>query len=252
MTTRAEEPPPTMSSELANRLGDLIDRDWDGRPPWAEMAVTILKGEAIGSGKGWFTGSERRHDWDWLSQTFAEAAADKQIRRNEISILSKADFDRIDTDQDGKITAADFRFTKNPLLEDDSPVGSIFSRLDQDSNGRLTKQEFDSWFDRSAGGADFLSVEDLRHALGVRPKRTRKSVASSANDPRWKMLDLLVGGEMGSLTEGPDLDEQAPEIDLPLVSVNENGNGLELTDRIVKLSDSRDQKPVVLIFGSFT
>ena len=205
MTTWAEEPPQAMSSELATRLGDMIDRDWDGRPPWADMAVAILKGEAIGSGKGWFTGSERRHDWDWLSQTFAEAAADKQIRRNEIELLSKADFDRMDTDQDGKITAADFRFTKNPLLEDDSPVGSIFSRLDQDSNGRLTKQEFESWFDRSAGGADFLSVEDLKDALGMRPKRTRKSVASSAGDPRWKLLDLLVGGRDGVPDRRPRL-----------------------------------------------
>ena len=251
-TLWAEEPPQAMPAELATRLGDLIDRDWDDRPPWADMAVAVLKGEAIGSGKGWFTGSERRHDWDWLEQTFAEAAADQQIRRNEIQLLSKTDFERIDTNQDGKITAADFRFVKNPLLEDDSPVGSIFTRLDHDSNGRLTKQEFERWFDRSADGADFLSVEDLKQALGMRPKRTRKSAESSAGDPRWKMLELLVGGEMGSLTEGPDLDDPAPEIDLPLVAVKENGNGLELTDRMVTLSDSRRQKPVVLIFGSFT
>ena len=252
MTAWGEEPLQAASSGLATQLGELIDRDWDDRPPWADMAVAVLKGEAMGSGHGWFTGSQRRHGWDWLAETFDEAAADGQIRRNEIKQLSKVDFDRIDTDQDGRITPNDFQFTKNPLLEDDSPVGGIFSRLDEDSNGRLTKQEFERWFDRSADGDDFLSVEDLKDALGMRPKRTQKKTEPSAGDPRWRMLELLVSGEMGTLAEGPDLDEQAPKVDLPLVAINDDGDELQLTDRIVKLSDSRGMRPVVLIFGSFT
>ena len=66
------------------------------------------------------------------------------------------------------------------------------------------------------------------------------------------MMELLLRGEMGSLTEGPELESEAPELDLPLVALNEQAGGLELTDRFVKLADVRGQKPVVLIFGSFT
>jgi hypothetical protein len=147
---------------------------------------------------------------------------------------------------------ADFQFSKNPLLEDDSPVGTIFSRLDNDSNGRLTMDELERWFNRSAAGTDFLSVDDLKGALGLNPKRPRgKRKRGERRDPRWDMLGLLLNGEMGSLTEGPDLDSEAPELDLPLVAHKDDG-GLELTDRMVKLTDVRGQKPVVLIFGSFT
>ena len=61
-----------------------------------------------------------------------------------------------------------------------------------------------------------------------------------------------MNGEMGSLQEGPDLDDVAPELDLPMVARGADGAKLELTDRRVKLADALGKKPIALIFGSFT
>ena len=111
-----------------------------------------------------------------------------------------------------------------------------------------------AWFDRSSEGSDFLSIDDLKIALGFGPKppRKRPNARGAPSDPRWNMLGMLLNGEMGSLTEGPDLGAEAPELDLPLVAQKSEGGGLELTDRVAKLEDYRGKKPVVLIFGSFT
>ena len=62
---------------------------------------------------------------------------------------------------------------------------------------------------------------------------------------------MLLTGELGSLTSGPELESDAPELDLPLVAHDESG-GLKLTDRLIKLSDALGRRPIVLIFGSFT
>lgn len=248
----AQDRTATMSSDALSQLGALLDRDWKDRPEWAEMAVSILSGGGMGSGDGWFTGSERRHDWTWLSTQFPEAAADGQIEQDEIPQLSQAAFRRIDRHADRKLTSADFDFTSNPLMEDDSPAGSIFSRLDDDSNGRLTEEELQRWFKKSAGDSDFLSVEDLKGALGLNPKPPRPNRGGGDRpDPRGNMLEMLLNGEMGSFAVGPAIGDDAPELDLPLLDHSEEGE-LKLTERFVKLADVRGERPVVLIFGSFT
>ncbi len=247
----AEDPP--LTPKQTTQLAEMMERDWENRPPWAEMAVMILKGESMGSGKGWFTGAERRHTWQWLSDRMPEAAKDGRITAEEIPQLSEQDFERVDQDRDRAITEADFVFEKNPLMEDDSPAGSIFSRLDEDSNGRLTSKEVQRWFKQSTEDSDFLSVDDLKIALGLgpRPPRRRSDSGEPRSDPRWKMMGMFLNGEMGSFSEGPTLDSDAPELDLPLVAHREDG-GLELTDEMVRLENYRGSKPVVLIFGSFT
>ncbi len=247
----AEEPP--LTPKQTTQLAEMIERDWEDRPPWAEMAVMILKGGPMGSGKGWFTGAARRHTWPWLANRMPEAAKDGRITSEEILQLSKQDFDRLDQDRDRVITEADFVFEKNPMMEDDSPAGSIFSRLDEDSNGRLTSEEVQRWFKQSTKDSDFLSVDDLKIALGLGPRPPRRDRDSSdpRPDPRWKMMGMFLDGEMGSFSEGPALDSEAPELDLPLVAHREEG-GLELTDEVIRLKNYRGSKPVVLIFGSFT
>lgn len=247
-----QQPEPMMSSAAATKFAELLERDWQERPEWAEMAVAILKGDGIGSGSGWFTGSERRHDWNWLASEFPEAAADGRIVRKELPQLDQAAFRRVNTDGDAALTVADFDFATNPLMEDNSPAGAIFSRLDDDSNGRLTEAELQRWFKRSAGDFDYLSVEDLKGALGLNPKPPRPNrPAGDRPDPRWRMLELVINGEMGSFAAGPDVGSDAPELDLPLLEHSEDG-GLELTEHRIRLADVRGKKPVVLIFGSFT
>lgn len=252
ISAHGDDPPMALSPELTTKLANLLERDWEHPPPWAEMGVAILKGDDIKSGKGWYTGAERRHDWTWLEKTFPEAAAEYRIAREEIPQLDEDSFDRIDRNGDEEITPADFAFSKNPLLEDDSPANGIFSRLDDDSNGRLTMAELERWFERSAGGTEFLSAAELKAALGLNPKPPRSRNASNPRpDRRWEMFSMLLTGELGSFAQGPELDSEAPELDLPLVAHDEEG-GLQLTDRFIKLADCRGDRPVVLIFGSFT
>jgi cytochrome oxidase Cu insertion factor (SCO1/SenC/PrrC family) len=56
------------------------------------------------------------------------------------------------------------------------------------------------------------------------------------------LLKGLVSGELGSLREGPGIDDRAPDFEL------ETQDG----KRSLRLSSFRDGKPVVLVFGSFT
>jgi hypothetical protein len=65
-------------------------------------------------------------------------------------------------------------------------------------------------------------------------------------------MERLLNGELGSLTSGPKLGDEAPELNLPLVMHTEDNSKLELTDQFVELKEFRHEKPVVLIFGSFT
>ena len=53
---------------------------------------------------------------------------------------------------------------------------------------------------------------------------------------------MLLNGELGSLTPGPDLDDMAPDFRLKTID----------GEQTVSLSDFRGKKPVVLVFGSFT
>jgi hypothetical protein len=251
----AEEPPTAgLSPKQTSQLAQLMELDWQDRPEWAEMAVMILKGAPMKTGTGWFTPSNRRHDWDWLASRLPEAAKDDQITPDEFPQLTKEEFARVDRDADRVISPNDFRFEKNPFMEDDSPASSIFSRLDDDSNGRVTMKELERWFKKSSDDTAFLSVDDLKDALGLGPRPPRKKSAAGRprKDPRWEMLGMLLNGEMGSFSEGPSLNDDAPELDLPLVAHKAEGGGLELTDRMIRLEDFEKRKPIVLIFGSFT
>ena len=189
------------------------------------------------------------------SNSFQTLPATGKSKPGEIEPLDKVSFQVIDQNNDGVITPSDFEFPVNPNLEGDAAANRIFSRLDDDSNGRLTIDELQQWFSKSAGESEFLSVNDLKKAVGLAKKTNRPKQKDAPNgprvDPRWPMMKLLLSGELGSLTTGPEFDSEAPELDLPLVAHNKDG-GLELSDRIIHLQDARGKKPVVLIFGSFT
>ncbi len=66
------------------------------------------------------------------------------------------------------------------------------------------------------------------------------------------MFQRLLNGELGTLQPGLELDQPAPDFNLPLLAHDAENGKLVLADRLVKLSDYRGKRPVVLIFGSFT
>jgi hypothetical protein len=248
-----DEPPPPLPPELAARLGHLLEQDWKDRPEWATMAALILKNEPMGHGKGWFTGAKSRYGWTWLAETFPEESADHKIDRDEIPQLAEADFERLDRNNDDAISEHDFDWSQgNPMMSGFSPSDMVFDQLDHDFNGRLTREEVLQFFDKAGDGFDFLTMEDLRRGLDLKMPDRSGGLGRKPTDQRWLFMTRLLNGEPGSLTSGPNLEDEAPELNLPLVAHNEDRSKLTLTEQFVELKQFRGKKPVVLIFGSFT
>jgi hypothetical protein len=111
-------------------------------------------------------------------------------------------------------------------------------RGDADGDGRLTKAEWAAVFEKAAAGRDQLTAEDLR-ALLYPPQ---PPAGPSEPPSKAVLLRGLLSGEIGSIAEGPPLGGPAPDFALP------THDGA----RSVRLAQFRGQRPVVLIFGSFT
>lgn len=234
------------SPELARQLGQLLDRDWKGdRPEWAEMMVLLLKGEGMGMNKGWFRPSQSRYSWNWLAKEFDENLDGKidldELPEGERRSLYLA---RLDRNRNGQLTLSDFqqrRFTR-----DEQVAGFFFSRLDVDSNGRISTEEFADFFDNAdSGSLGFLTPDDLQGALSAPQQSATASTASRQQQepptPAY-WLNLLVRGELGSLSSGPKVSDEAPDFTLKTFDGKSE----------ISLASFKGDKPVVLIFGSFT
>jgi hypothetical protein len=224
------------SLDLAGVLGSMTDAAWKDRPEWGNMMVAILKGEMLKKGKAWWSPGKMRLGWPWLAQHF-DRNSDEKIERAEFP-LDDLLFERLDRNRDGVLRAADLEPPEDSRFPG---LSDVFSRLDRDSNGRISLEEITEFFHQAdSGGLGFLSREDIRRALFESADE-----GGGGGDDRpspWIMLHMLLTRQLGSLTEGPRLGEMAPDFRLP----SHEGK------RVVALSDSRGKKPVVLIFGSFT
>jgi hypothetical protein len=214
-------------------------------PEAAEMFLTIVAGQPIGPGGGWFHPSKSMYNWKWLRAKM-DADRDGAVTRKEFRGPAEL-FDRLDRDGDGRITAADFDWSpRSALAQQAGLAGMLFRRADKNANGRISAAEWQALFKEATGGKDDLTPEDLRRLLF--PPQPRRSDSAKGPPPgsgmpsRWVLLRGLFNGEIGSLHEGPDLGAPAP------------GFRLKTHDgkRTIALSDYRGKKPVVLIFGSFT
>ncbi len=232
-----------LSPEHMKQFGQMLEQDWKRRPEWGDMAVAVLKGEAMRPGMGWWRPSYRRFDFTWLRAQF-DADTDGAVVRAELPELAKADqlFARLDRDLDGRVTATDLEAVE-PAGPANMMASYVFYQLDKDSNGRVTIDEVAGFF-ANADGEDlgFLTPEDLRVALDDPESRKPATRAPSSGPTPADMLRMFLTGQMGWLEAGPELGDLAPDFTLP----THHGSSTET------LSASRGKKPVVLIFGSFT
>ncbi len=209
-----------------------------------EMLSAVLSGsDLMEPGDAWFHPARMRHDFQWLARRF-DKNGDGRITPDEMK-EHPALFARLDRDGDGVITAGDFDWTeKSPFMRQMGMVRGWMARIDRNSNGRLSKQEWLDFFEKAARGKDHLTPEDLREALMGVPKQAAGK--PQGPPPAGAMLDILIPGllssELGSFFEGPDIGDRAPGFTL------QTHDGTQT----VRLSDYRGKKPVVLIFGSFT
>lgn len=202
------------------------------------MLEDILKGSTLGPEDGWFPLAkvQTRYDWTVASKRY-DADSDGKIQAGEFN-GSKVDFGRLDRDQDGAITQADFDWTEHSLTP--TPGFRMFFMTDRDANGKVTREEFMKLFDQLASGeSDFLAIDDLRDQFTA---PASKPDAKRPDQPSRSTLVIgLKNQELGSLQPGPNLDQAAPDFTLST-----------LDGRSVTLSKEIGEQPIVLIFGNFT
>jgi hypothetical protein len=115
----------------------------------------------------------------------------------------------------------------------------LFGRLDRDGNGKVTREEFETFFKAAdSEGLGFLSRSDLQAAFPM----PRGSMSPGDRPSKATLVRGLFRQEIGSLQPGPRLDESAPDFTL------RTADGKSA----VTLSKLVGPKPVVLIFGNFT
>ena len=202
-----------------------------------EMLAALALGQPPDAGKGWFHEGQSRYGWHWISKRY-DKDGDEAISSEEFPADAASLFARLDRNEDGELKSDDFDWSESaPFVKQSAQARRFFGPLDRDRNGRLTRQEWQDFFEQATLGGDSLTPDELRAAL-FPPEPTK-----SDDDPT--PLGLLKGfltGELGSMHEGPSLEQRAPDFELS------DNHG----QRRVHLADLRGQKPVVLIFGSFT
>jgi hypothetical protein len=206
-------------------------------PEWViRLADIVLAKNVGGGGDSPLARSKSRLGWEWLAKSHGLPPDGKIDRKGFRG--PKELFDRLDRDGDGVLHAGDFDWSENaPFLRQQALARALFSRLNQDGDGTLSAKEWQDAFAKLAGPKGALTPEDLRKMLypGGPPR-------SMTPPSRWHRLFGFFSGELGSLHEGPNPGEPAPDFTLS----TPDGKA------VVKLSDYRNNKPVVLIFGNFT
>ena len=212
-------------------------------PEVFEMLRAIVNEEPVGPNFGWFHPGESRHGWAWLAGRY-DKDKDGAIASGEFT-GPEALFDRLDRDRDGAIKPDDLDWSeRSPFVQQASASAAQFRRIDADANGRISAEEWASFYDRAHKEKGDLSLDDFREALSPPPRRSKpKGDGRASTDMPTKdgLLKGLVAGEVGSYHEGPRVGDAAPEFTL-------------LThDRKEKVSLPQFRgRPVVLVFGSIT
>lgn len=225
-------PPQKLAAQWSRMVGKLSQREA------FQLFSGLMNGNGIGPGAGWFHEGKSRYNWKTLTQRF-DANGNKRIDPDEIPARF---FQRLDRDGSGAITVSDLNWSsRSPYLRELGMAREWLYRIDKESNGQISREEWLQFFEKAAKGKEYLTPEDLRRALIARPPRPKvKGPAPRGPSPAMLVKGMLTG-EIGSILEGPDINEKAPGFRLKL----QNGKGT------VRLAELRG-KPVVLIFGSFT
>jgi Ca2+-binding EF-hand superfamily protein len=207
-------------------------------PEAARMFLDIALDRPMGPTSGWFGPSQSAFGWRWLAERF-DADGNGAITPKEFR-GPKSLFLRLDRDGDGRLTRADFDWSpRSPLAQRERLADMLFRRADRNQNGRVSAEEWQQMFEAASGGKGSLTPEDLRRMLFPPPAPPSPA---DRGPSRLTLLRGLFNGEIGSLYEGPAVGDPAP----PFTLRTYDGK------RTVSLSDFKDKKPVVLIFGSFT
>jgi hypothetical protein len=214
---------------------------------FVEMFWMILtKGADMGPTDGWFHPARSPYGWDWLKAR--DRDRNESISPEELGASAEL-FRRLDRDHDGAIKPEDLDWSpRSAYLRQQQAARRRFVMIDTNSNGRISKEEWDAFFARASRDRRALTPEDLSDAFDPpapeqpkgKPDRSRTS--ASAEPSRWTLLVGLFKGELGSRYEGSRVGDLAPDFTLKTHDGRDQ----------ITLSRFRDKQPVVLVFGNFT
>jgi hypothetical protein len=168
--SRGDEPGPAANAAPESALTSPAARlrSWwhETTAPFAQreavrMVAAILEGSQMGPGDGWFGPGQSRYGWDWLAGRY-DGNRDGAISAEEFTGPTEL-FERLDRDRDGELAPADFDWSDaSPFVRQQGQAGQWFSRIDKSSNGRITPEEWQQFFEKLAGEKGFVSRDDLR------------------------------------------------------------------------------------------
>lgn len=228
------------SPEELAAVADELEKTYGETPPpeSVRMLIAIARGSQMGAGEGWFGPSQNRYSWEWLAKLH-EIDPEEEVIEAESFRGPENLFKRLDRNRDGEIGPEDLDWSdRNPWVQQSYMVSRLFRRFDREGDGRVTREDLLAFFEQAAQGKDSLRTEEFRDALiGGMP-----GFAPGDMPTQPMLLRGLFSGEVGSLNEGPKLNEAAPDFELKALDGS----------RTVKLSDHFGSKPIVLVFGNFT
>jgi thiol-disulfide isomerase/thioredoxin len=232
---RGKEALPDELKSVADQLADA----YQGQvaPEAVRMFIALASGSKMTGESGWFGPAQSRFNWTTLAKRHG---VDLQGGITADAFQGKPEwFARLDRNRDGVITAEDLDWSEaNSWVQHAYPVNRLLRRLDKKGSGRLTREEWLTFFDSVADDSGEATLEGLREAwlAGI------SAVYFPGDAPtQERLLKGMLNGELGAFDEGPRLNEQAPDFTLQTL----DGQTVQLSDRI-------GVKPVVLMFGNFT
>jgi hypothetical protein len=207
-------------------------------PESIRMLIAVARDSMMGANCGWFGPAQSRFNWTTL---VAQQSANPKMGIAAGQFRGKPEwFARLDRNHDGVITAEDLDWSeRSSWMQHSYPVNRLLRRMDKAGNGRITRDEWLAFFDEIANHEHEATLEELREGwlAGM------SSVYFPGDGPtQERLLNGILNGEVGSLQEGPSLNEPAPNFTL---KTHDGSQTIRLADRI-------GRKPVVLMFGNFT
>ena len=236
--TEETDAPPAPGPDLLKYTPEQIEAAYEGKemPEAVAMYLVVARDGQLDGTNGWFGPAQNRFSWQWLAERHG-IAPDQPLAADSFH-GPEAIFRQLDRDHDGRISGFDLDWSdENPWVRQSYMINRMFRRIDPSGDGKLTNEEWQAFFEKLAGEEKTVRPEQLRDAL-IPPSGFSPGDAPA----KETLIRGLMAGELGSLQEGPDVDQPAPDFELNPLG---GGDPIRLSDRI-------GRKPVVLVFGNFT